>query len=119
MELSNACLDLAANSFHVPLVDRYSPLAFSIINEVHWHHADAWDSRGDTVFRYALQIVYVVEGRGLVNTIRSDCVRRRYLKTGYQEVDMGHKSDDDFCLARPFYIPPTWLDHFNSNINKS
>ena len=62
IELSDACLDLAASSFCVPLVDRYSPLAFSIINEIHWHHDDARHSGVDTVFRYVLQIAYVIEG---------------------------------------------------------
>ena len=121
IELSDACLDLATSSFCVPLVDRYSPLAFSIINEVHWYHDDARHSGSDTVFRYVLQIAYVNEGRSLVNMIKDDCVRCRYLRKRALEVAMGPKSGDNLCLAPPFYV--TQVDMVGpfqsfSNVNK-
>ena len=121
IELSDACLDLATSSFCVPLVERYSPLAFSIINEVHWHHDDAQHSGCDTVFRYVLQSAYVVEGRSIVNMINDDCVRCRFLRKRALEVAMGPKSDDNFCLAPLFYV--TQVDIVGSfqaysNINK-
>ena len=104
IELSDACLDLAASSFCVPLVDRYSPLAFSVINEVHWYHDDARHSGSDTVYRYVLQIAHINEGRSLVNMIKDDCVRCRYLKKRALEVAMGPKSGDNLCIAPPFYV---------------
>ena len=35
--LTDAMLDLCATTFCVPLVDKFSPLAFSIVNEIHWY----------------------------------------------------------------------------------
>ena len=121
VELSDVCLDLTSSSFCVPLVDRYSPLAFSIINEVHWHHDDARHSGSDTVFRYVSQIAYVVEGRSLVNLIKDDCARCRYLKKRALDVAMGPKSDDNLCIAPPFYVTQVdMVGPFNSysNVNK-
>ena len=121
IELSDTCLDLSTSSFCVPLVDRYSPLAFSIINEVHWYHDDARHSGCDTVFRYVLQIAYVLEGRSLVNLIKGDCPRGRFLKKRAIDVAMGPKSSDNFCIAPPFYV--TQVDMIGpfdsySNVNK-
>ena len=35
-KFTEAMLDLSTTSFVVPLADRYSPIAFSIISDVHW-----------------------------------------------------------------------------------
>ena len=49
MELSNVMLDLADSTFCVPLTDRSSPLAYSIVNEVHWYEECAMHSGAETV----------------------------------------------------------------------
>ena len=36
--ISETMLDLTKYSFVVPIVDRYSPVAFSIVNDIHWNH---------------------------------------------------------------------------------
>ena len=121
LELSDACLDLSSSSFCVPLVDRYSPLAFSVINEIHWYHSDAKHSGSDTVFRYVLQIAHVLEGRSLVNLIKDDCARCRFLRKRAIEVAMGPKSDVNFCIAPPFFMCQVdMFGPFNSysNVNK-
>ncbi|MEM7375655.1 MAG: hypothetical protein AAF587_44090, partial [Bacteroidota bacterium] len=37
-KMTNIMLDLSGSSFFVPLIDRYSPIAFSIVNHIHWYH---------------------------------------------------------------------------------
>ena len=41
LNLSDVCMDLTTESFCVPLIDRHSPLAYAIVNEVHWYSEDA------------------------------------------------------------------------------
>ena len=41
LNLSDVCVDLAMTSFCVPLIDKYSPLAYAIVNEIHWYNYDA------------------------------------------------------------------------------
>ena len=36
--MSDVMIDLSCTTFHVPLVDHRSPLAYSIINEVQWYN---------------------------------------------------------------------------------
>ena len=104
IELSDACLDLSSSTFCVPLVDKFSPLAFAIINEVHWYHVDALHSGSDTVHRYVLQIAHVLGGRSLVGGIKDDCARCRFLEKRAIDVAMGPKSDANLCIAPPFYM---------------
>ena len=37
-KMTEAMIDLSSGSFEVPIVDNYSPVAFSIVNEIHWYH---------------------------------------------------------------------------------
>ena len=104
LDLSDVCIDLSTSSFCMPLVDKYSPLAYAIINEIHWHHDDAMHSGDDTVFRYVQQIAHIVDGRSLVTSIRHDCARCRFLRKRAIDVAMGAKSDYNFCIAPPFYV---------------
>ena len=110
IDLSDACIDLSTSSFCVPLVDKYSPIAYSIINEIHWYHDDAKHSGDDTVFRYVQQIAHIFDGRSLVTAIRHDCARCRFLRKRAIDVAMGPKSDYNFCIAPPFYV--TQVDMF-------
>ena len=42
LNLSDVCVDLTTVSFCVPLVDKFSPLAYALINEIDWYNnADA------------------------------------------------------------------------------
>ena len=49
LNLSDVCMDLTKESFCVPLIDRHSPLAYAIVNEVHWYSEDARHSGNETV----------------------------------------------------------------------
>ena len=54
--------DLASTSFYVPVIDKNSPLAYSIINEVHWHSQVARYSGVETTWRYVLKTAFIIEG---------------------------------------------------------
>ena len=102
-KLTNAMLDLTASSFFVPLVDRYSPIAFSIVNFIHWYHPVAKHAGVETSYRYVLQLVYIIDGRELVKIIRKRCERCRYLAKRTIEVEMGPVSKHNLNIAPPFY----------------
>ena len=77
---TTAMQDLASTSFCVPVIDKHSPLAYSIINEVHWHSQVARHSGVETTWRYVLKTVFIVEGHELVKKIKKLCERWRYLE---------------------------------------
>ena len=104
LNLSDVCIDLSMSTFCVPLVDKYSPLAYAIVNEVHWYDDDARHSGNETVMRYVQKIAHVIEGRSLIQAFRRDCARCRFLQKKAIEVAMGPKSCDNLTIAPAFYI---------------
>ena len=49
--------DLASTTFCVAVIYRHSPLAYSIINEIHWYSNIAKNSGVETIWRYLLHFV--------------------------------------------------------------
>ncbi len=96
--------DLTATSFSVPVVDRYSPVAISICNDIHWNHDSAQHTGPDTVWRYVLQNIFIVEGRPLVEKIGRLCERCRYLNKKLLAVAMGAVSGHNLMIAPAFYV---------------
>ena len=96
--------DLSATTFNVPIVDRYSPVAISICNEIHWYHDTAQHTGPDTVWRYVLENIFIIEGRPLVNIICYSCERCRYLAKRTLEITMGAISGHNLTIAPAFYI---------------
>ena len=110
VSLSDVCLDLCMSSLCVPLIDRYSPLAYAVINEVHWHDPEAKHSGNETTMRYVQEIAHILQGRDLVKQFRSECPRCRYLNSKAVEVAMGPKSCNNLTIAPAFYF--TQVDLF-------
>ena len=54
-------LDLSSTSFFVPIIDKNFPIAYSIISNIHWYHKVAKHSGVETLMRYVLQKVYIIE----------------------------------------------------------
>ena len=121
LNLSDVCIDLSTSTFCVPMVDKCSPLAYAMINEVHWHDPDAQHSGNETVMRHLLKICYVIEGSSLVQLFRKNCPRCRYLHKKKIEVAMGPKSGVNLAIASAFYYSQVDLigpfDSYN-NSNK-
>ena len=80
LNLSDVCIDLSMGSFCVPIIDKFSPLAFAVINEVHWYDNEANHSGNETVMRFVQKIVHIIEGRSLVSQFRKECPRCHYLR---------------------------------------
>ena len=66
--------DLTASSFCVPLTDKHSPVAFSLVNDVHWNHPTARHCGVETVLRYVNQTMYIIEGRSGLQLVVSKSI---------------------------------------------
>ena len=96
-------IDLQSTSFCVPILDRYSPISYSLVNEIHWNHVTASHSGVETTWRYVLKKAYILEGRSLVKIIRSTCERCRYLLKRTIDISMGPVSPHNLMIAPIFY----------------
>ena len=67
--VSTVMKDLAEDTFCVSIIYKHSPLAYSLINEVHWHSKAPMHSRVETVWRYVLKTGFTIFGRDLVKKI--------------------------------------------------
>ena len=52
LNLSDVCIDLTMSSFCVPLIDKFSPLAYVVVYEIHWYNNDAKHSGVQATLRY-------------------------------------------------------------------
>ena len=77
------------SSFCVPLNEKFSPLAYSLVSEIHWYDDDAKHFGNETVPRYVQKNVYIIEGRSLVKQFKNECPRCRYLNKKAIDVAMG------------------------------
>ena len=104
LKLSDVMLDLTSSTFSVPIVDKSSPFAFAVVNEIHWYHSVAAHSGNETVWRYVLMFCYILGGKEVVRSFRKDCARCRYLAKRTVDVVMGPVSDYNLMLAPAFYV---------------
>ena len=96
--------DLTESTFFVPLVDKNSPLAYSVVNEVHWNNPTVKHSGVETTLRYTLLYCHILEGRELVRKISKACERCRFLRKKTIEVAMGPVSEHQLRIAPTFYV---------------
>ena len=102
--LTSVMKDLSDETFVIPIVEKNSPLAYSIVNEVHWDDPVAKHSGVETVLRYTMKHAYIMEGRELVKKVRRNCERCRYLAKRTIEVCMGPTSSYNLTIAPAFFI---------------
>ena len=102
--MTNVMKDLTSSSFCVPIIDHHSPLAYSVINEIHWHSEVARHSGVETTLRYTMKYGYILGGRELVKMIRKNCERCRFLAKRTIDVSMGPVSKHNLTIAPAFYI---------------
>ena len=101
---TEAMKDLCATTFCVPLVDKFSPIAFSVVNEIHWYDETVAHRGVETTWRHVLKQIYIVQGRPVVKKIRTSCQRCRYLAKRTLDVVMGPISLHQITIAPAFYI---------------
>ena len=85
------------------IIYKHSPLAYSLINEVHCHSKTAMHSGVETVWRYVLKIGFIIFGRNLVKKIKTQCERCRYLTKKVIDAEMGPISKCSITIAPAFY----------------
>ena len=107
-KFTNVMKDLSSDTFLVPVLDRNSPLAYSIATEVHWYHPTARHCGIETTLRYVLKKCHIIEGRILMKIIKKSCHRCRYLSKRTIEMAMGPVSRFNMTIAPAFYY--TQLD---------
>ena len=103
LSLADVSFDLSEKTFCVPIVDRLSPVAYAISDEVHWNHFDVRHGGIESVLREVQSIAYLIGGRKLVKDIKRSCIRCRILRKKRLEVVMGPKHDGNLCIAPAFH----------------
>ncbi|XP_066914217.1 uncharacterized protein [Clytia hemisphaerica] len=101
--MASSMHDLQSTSFFVPLVDKHSPLAYSIINEVHCYDETVKHSGNESILRFVLKRAYVLEGREIVKRIKRNCTRCRYIEKKTVSIEMGKLSSPQLTIAPAFY----------------
>ena len=105
--LTETMLDLSETTFCVPLVLKTSPIALSIVDEIHWHHAIAKHAGVETVLRYTMKLAFIIEGRDLVRYVRRNCIRCKLILKRTLNVSMGPVSPYQLKIAPAFYTTQT------------
>ena len=86
---------------HVPVIDRHSPLAYSIAQHIHWnvsHH------RGiETCNRLSLQNCLIIQGMTLYRELAEECLWCAKKRKKMIEVSMGPVSDHQLSITPPFW----------------
>jgi len=72
-KMTSVMKDLCSTSFYVPSIDKHSPIAYSIINEIHWY-SEVKHQGVETVWRYVLKTAFIIKGRELVKIIPVNAV---------------------------------------------
>ena len=102
--MANTMQDLSAATFCIPIVDKHSPLAYAIINDIHWDNKVAQHSGAETVWRYVLKKTYIVEVHSVVKSIKRLCQMCRYVEEKTIGIIMGPVSEYSLKIASAFYI---------------
>ena len=79
LSVADVSYDLSEKTFCVPMVDRLSPVAYAISDEVHWNSFDVRHGGIESVLREVQCISYLIGGRKLVKDIKRSCIRCRIL----------------------------------------
>ena len=99
--VENTMFDLEPLSFVKPIVDRFSPVAYSIMG---YTHANIVKHRNSvTTLRESRNIAFILQGRDLSNELRESCVSCRRFKAKLIEVEMGKIHENRLTIAPAFY----------------
>ena len=94
--------DLSPASFCVPVLDRKSPFAYSIMIDTHWNDPDVNHSGIETTLRYVLKKSYIIERRQLAKIIKNSCQRCKFLAKRTIDIAMGPVSNCNITIAPAF-----------------
>ena len=100
---TDAMLDLTSTSFCVPLVEKHSPVAYSIVNDIHWNDKVSNHAGIETTIRQVLKKAYIIEGRSLVKLIKKSCTKCRIINKKRIEAIMDPLPQSSLTVAPAFY----------------
>ena len=101
VSIVNNMWDMTTLSFVQPVVDRYSPIAFSIMLYCHEKVPTHWNT-ANTV-RESRTIAFILRGRDLAKQIRDNCVTCRRYRARQVEVEMSGVHPNRLMIAPAFY----------------
>ena len=100
-ELDNLNLGQLGIKTKIPVIDRFSPLAYSIGQHIHWIVAQ---HKGiESCLRISLQHVNILQGMNLFREIGEECIRCNIKRGKFVQATMGPLSDKQLIIAPPFY----------------
>ena len=85
-----------------PLLDRYSPLSYSIGNHIHTEVAK--HGGYETCYRESLNHCFIIQGLSLFRELGDDCTSCARKRKRFIDVNMGPVSDEQLTIAPAFYI---------------
>ena len=85
-----------------PVLDRYSPLSYSIGDYI--HRKVAKHAGYENCFRESLNHCFIFQGLGLFRELGEDCVKCRKMRKKYLDIMEGPVSDESLVIAPPFYV---------------
>ena len=94
--------DLSARTFCVPVTDKHSPIAYSIVNDIHWN-GETSHAGIETTLRAVLKKTFIIEGRSLLKLVKRSCERCRYLNKRTVDVAMGPVPGPTLTIAPAFF----------------
>ena len=101
-ELPNLNLGDLGVRVNLPVIERHSPLAYSVADHIHW---DLARHKGtESCNRISLENVFIVQGATLYKELREDCIVCKIKRKKHLEAAMGPISDSQLTLA-----PPCWM----------
>ena len=101
-ELSGIILDDLGVKSNLPVIERYSPLAYSIADHLHWNVAV---HRGvETCTRVSKENVFIIQAHSLFKELAQDCIMCKKKRKRFLEVEMGPISDSQLSIAPPFWM---------------
>ena len=83
-----------------PIVDRYSPLAYSLFQYIHYDLSK--HSGMETCHRLALERVFIIQGFSLFRELAAECIKCKIKRRKFLEISMGPIGDHQLNIAPPF-----------------
>ena len=89
-------------NFINPVLDRYSPLSYSVADYI--HKKLAFHKGYESCYRCSLDRVYIIQGLNLFREIGDECIRCKKLRKKYLDISMGPLAEESFMIAPPFFV---------------
>ena len=101
ISIANTMIDLDPLSFVKPIIDRYSPVGYSIM--IYCHENIVNHRNATTTLRESRSLGYILSGRELANQVHEACVPCRRYKKRLLTAELGKLHETRLTIAPAFY----------------